>query len=68
MLNTDDFSEDLTGEYGYCEVGRKMKALRKAEAWLKQLKNDVERESVSRVRSAPHCCSKPVESTTQEKN
>ena len=38
-----------------------MKALKKAKAWLKQLRKDMEKESVSQTKGTPSCCSKPIE-------
>ena len=42
-----------------------MKALKKAREWLKQLKEDIKRESVSQMRAASPCCSKPIEAQGQ---
>lgn len=43
-----------------------MKALKKAKAWLKQLKEDMRRGSVSQIRGTPQCCSKPIEPMTRK--
>lgn len=43
-----------------------MRALGKAKAWLKQLLEDLERESVSQMKTKPHCCSEPVEPRTRK--
>lgn len=43
-----------------------MKALKKAKAWLKQLKEDTLRESVSQTKGTPQCCSKPIEPMTKK--
>ena len=45
----------------------KAKALRKAKTWLKQLKEDMERESVPQMKGTPNCCSKPIEQTTRKR-
>ena len=38
-----------------------MKALKKLKEWLKRLKEDLEKESVSQVNSVSPCCSRPIE-------
>ena len=43
-----------------------MKAFGKAKAWLKQLLVDLEKESVSQMKTRPHCCSEPVEPRTRK--
>jgi hypothetical protein len=44
-----------------------MKALKKAKKWLKQLKEDMEKESVSQIKTTSHCCSRPIEPTTRKR-
>lgn len=45
----------------------KAKALRKAKTWLKQLKENMEKESVSQMKGTPRCCSKPIERITRKR-
>jgi len=42
-----------------------MRALAKAKSWLKQLLADMEKESVSQIKTRPHCCSEPVRPNTR---
>ena len=44
-----------------------METLKKAKVWLKQLKEDMKKESVSQVKGSSHCCSKPIEPMTSKK-
>lgn len=43
-----------------------MRAFGKAKAWLKQLLADLEKESVSQIKTRPHCCSEPVKPSTKK--
>jgi hypothetical protein len=43
-----------------------MRSLRKAKAWLKQLLADLEKESVSQMKTRTHCCSEPIEPATKK--
>jgi hypothetical protein len=45
-----------------------MRSLRKAKAWLKQLLEDLEKESVSQLKATDKlpCCSKPIEPVTRK--
>jgi hypothetical protein len=44
-----------------------MKTLKKIKKWLKQLKEDMEKESVSQMKGpSPYCCSKPIEPVTRK--
>jgi hypothetical protein len=44
----------------------KMKTLKQIKEWVKQLKEDMEKESVSQMKGTPHCCSRPIEPVTRK--
>ena len=44
-----------------------MKALKKIWNWLKQFKKEMERESISQVKSTPHCCSHPIATSLRKR-
>lgn len=46
----------------------KMRPLKKTKEWLRRLKEDMQKESVSQMKGAPaSCCSKPIVTMTRKK-